>query len=39
LNTNEEQTDENQYKLEKIVNQTTKLNNECKNKIKGKEME
>ncbi|KAI8882277.1 t-SNARE, partial [Backusella circina FSU 941] len=38
LNTNEEQIDENQHKLEKIVNQTTKLNNECKNKIKAIEL-
>jgi syntaxin 1B/2/3 len=34
-NITDEQAEENTFKLEKIVKQTTKLNNECKNKIKG----
>ena len=35
-NINEEQTEENSFRLEKVVKQTTKLNNQCKTKIKGK---
>lgn len=35
-NINEEQTEENAFRLEKAVKQTTKLNNQCKTKIKGK---
>jgi syntaxin 1B/2/3 len=35
-NINEEQTEENSFRLEKAVKQTTKLNNQCKTKIKGK---
>ncbi|RCH92998.1 syntaxin, partial [Rhizopus stolonifer] len=37
-NINDEQTEENAYRLEKVVKQTTKLNNECKNKIKAIEL-
>lgn len=37
-NINDEQTEENSYRLEKIVKQTTKLNNQCKNKIKAIEL-
>ncbi|CAO3635872.1 unnamed protein product [Mucor hiemalis] len=34
-NINEEQTEENTFRLEKVVKQTTKLNNQCKTKIKA----
>lgn len=37
-NINEEQTEENAYRLEKVVKQTTKLNNQCKTKIKAIEL-
>ncbi|CAO3660556.1 unnamed protein product [Rhizopus stolonifer] len=37
-NITDEQAEENTFKLEKIVKQTTKLNNECKNKIKAIEL-
>lgn len=35
-NINDEQSEENAYRLEKVIKSTTKLNNQCKNKIKGK---
>lgn len=37
-NINDEQTEENTYRLEKAVKQTTKLNNQCKTKIKAIEL-
>ncbi|KAI8643501.1 t-SNARE [Parasitella parasitica] len=37
-NINDEQTEENVYRLEKTVKQTTKLNNQCKTKIKAIEL-
>ncbi|CEG67278.1 hypothetical protein RMATCC62417_03731 [Rhizopus microsporus] len=37
-NITDEQAAENSYRLEKIVKQTTQLNNECKNKIKAIEL-
>lgn len=37
-NINDDQTEENGYRLEKAVRQTTKLNNQCKNKIKAIEL-
>ncbi|CEP18619.1 hypothetical protein [Parasitella parasitica] len=37
-NINDEQTEENAYRLEKTVKQTTKLNNQCKTKIKAIEL-
>ncbi|KAI8993731.1 t-SNARE [Pilobolus umbonatus] len=36
--TSDEQAEENAYRLEKISKQTTKLNNECKKKIKAIEL-
>ncbi|KAI8364496.1 t-SNARE [Choanephora cucurbitarum] len=37
-NINDEQTEENAARLEKVVRQTTKLNNQCKTKIKAIEL-
>lgn len=37
-NINDEQTEENAYRLEKVVRQTAKLNNQCKTKIKAIEL-
>lgn len=34
-NITDEQSEENAYRLEKVIKSTTKLNNQCKNKIKG----
>lgn len=38
-NINDEQSEENAYRLEKVIKSTTKLNNQCKNKIKGKKVD
>ncbi|GAA5803962.1 t-SNARE [Helicostylum pulchrum] len=37
-NINDEQSEENAYRLEKVIKSTTKLNNQCKNKIKAIEL-